>query len=143
MGLLKGHSSFKPRTLLYFATFGAMHWMANSFDIYKSRTVITFRYCTHRDMALEKDHKACVHFLRYPQQAFEEARRYSQERKNEELGLLFSNDSVGGAVQESTSKKRKLSSWLKTPKRKVSIVSSALCDWWLYIIMVQYCIVLC
>lgn len=72
-------------------------------------------------MAQEKDHKACVHFLKNPQQAFEEARRHSQERKNEELGLLFNNDSVGGAVPESTSKKRKLSSWLKTPKRKVSI----------------------
>ena len=76
---------------------------------------------THlRDMAKEKGHKDCVHFLESPQLAFEEARRHNAGTKTAEFHHLLSNDTSSGP-EPSLKRRKTFSSFLRKPKKKVNL----------------------
>ncbi len=74
----------------------------------------------HRDMAKEKGHKNCVHFLESPQLAYEEARKHNADTKTAEYHHLLSSDASSTGPEPSLKRRKTFSSFLRKPKKKVN-----------------------
>ena len=72
-------------------------------------------------MAQEKQHQTCVSFLKNPQQAFLDAKKHSQDAKNAQFRLLFTNEPVSAGSGPKTKKRKTFGGFLSKSKKKVRL----------------------